>query len=234
MPRRGDVPPDPDRASPTWPTTSPTRSPGRDACVQRTRRREVPPEPGRARRRLQGRADRRGLRRDPGRLPPLPPGHVAAQYGRARTRTTSEHLLASCRASNPVSRGLLLPERRGAARTSVRAPGVRAPSRLEASTVANRCSRAASRPTSPPRFAGRDAYRSLLNRRPGRAGQLAGREPVQPVALPVVQGDAAELRPDAPGRPDGDGALGRGTRAVPGSPRRRGGRDCRCRRRSGG
>ena len=54
-----------------------------DALRQRARRREVRPQPGGARRRVQGRAHRRGLGRDPGGLSPLPARHAALRQRRA-------------------------------------------------------------------------------------------------------------------------------------------------------
>ena len=108
--RRGRVPPDPDPAiRPRRPLRRCDLA-GRDARVQRPRRGEVPAQPGRARRRLQGRADRRRLGRDPRRLPPLPAGHGAAQLAGTRPVRASGSSWRQLEAGNPVSRGLLLPD----------------------------------------------------------------------------------------------------------------------------
>ena len=132
-------------------------------------------------------------------------------------------LLEQLQASNPVSRGLLLPDGEARALASVQArAGLRAllaggerHDRLQAARACFAADFAAE-------FAGRDPYRELLDgldvRRPARRPRAGA-----PVAVPVVQGGAAQLRPGGAGRPHGDGALGGGPGAVPGPPRRRAG-----------
>src|SRR5207302_8683815 len=59
--------------------------------------------------------------------------------------------------------------------------------------------------------------------RPRRAGPARRPGTGESVALLVGQGDAAEVRAVLPGRPQGGGALDRGSAAVPGPPRGRAG-----------
>ena len=211
--RRGRLPSNPD------PAIRPRRSvrrrhlASRDAFPQRSRRRQVLPELGRARRRLQGRADRRRLRRDPGRLCPLPPGPGALQRPGAR------------RGGGPAAPGAVAGEQPGIARPpSLRWRGTAAhkrPPRPGFRTVV----------AGGPRHGGDPARRIVrarlrlrvcrarsvprLPERPRRGGSAHRPRAGEPVALPVVQGDAPELHPGRAGRPDGDGAFGGGPSAVP-------------------
>src|SRR6185437_4419922 len=57
---------------------------------------------------------------------------------------------------------------------------------------------------------------SWADDQPGFAGAAARPRAGQSGALPVGQDAATGLHPDGAGRPDGDGALDRGTGAVPG------------------
>ena len=118
--RRRRVPPDPDPAVRPGRPLRRRDLPGRDALLQRPRRGEVPAEPGRARRRVQGRADRRRRRRDPRRLSATSGGTCCCTTRRGRTRTTVRQLLEQLQASNPVSRGLLLPDGEAPPLASVR------------------------------------------------------------------------------------------------------------------
>ena len=151
---------------------------------------------------------------------PTSGGTCCSTTRRARTPEAVRQLLEQLQASNPVSRGLLLPDGEAPPLASVRRTLGFVPSWLEAHATAAFRLRALFTTDFAAEFAGRDPYRVFLNGL-DVPGQLTGREPVNQSLVPVVQVDAAELHPDRAGRPDGDGALGGGPRAVPGPPRGR-------------
>ena len=92
-------------------------------------------------------------------------------------RAVVEELLGELRASNPVSRGLLLPDGEATALDGVRAALGFAPSWLEAfATIAYKLSGLFSADFAA-EVAGRDAYRELIDGLDG-PGQLAGRAPL--------------------------------------------------------
>ncbi len=131
-----------------------------------------------------------------------------------------EALLGQLEVRNLVSRGLLLPDGEGASLEGLRAALGFAPSWLETGATQAHKLRALFSPDFDAEFAGRDAYRELLEGL-DVPGQLAGRAPLNQSLYLWAKGDAAELCVDVPGRPHGDGALHRGSAAVPGPPRRR-------------
>ena len=221
--RRRRVLPDPDPAGRSRRPFRRRDRAGGDALLQRARRRQVPAEPRGARRRLQGRADRRRVRRDPRRLRALPPRHAALQprgpgpgggRGAARgaaKRATRSRAACCCRtarrARSTASSGCSASSR----------PGSRRSPRRSRARCASCCSAGLHRR----RSAGATAIARLLER-PRRARPAGRPRPGAPVALPLGQDGAAQLHPDDARRPHGDGALGRGARAVPRPPRRRG------------
>ena len=231
------VPPDPDHASTTSPTTSPTRS-GTPRRRSSTRHGVAKYLLSRAVRDagLQGRADRRRVRRDPRRLSPLPPRHAALRPQRPGSRRgRAAPAGASWRRPTRSRAACCCPTARRCRWRACAARSGFVPSLAGGATPrsAGSCAALLAR-TSPPSSRERDPYSRLLDGL-DVPGQLAGRDAGEPVALPLVQDDAAQLHPDRAGRPHGDGALGGGARAVPGSPRRRAARaTCRSRRRSAG
>ena len=207
--RRGRVPPDPDPAiRPRRPLRRCDLA-GRDALRQRAWRREVPAEPGRARRRLQGRADRRGLRRDPGRIPAISVATWCCTTRRDRIRRPSGCCWSSWRRATRSRAACCCPTARRRRWRACDAPGVRA---LVAGGHRHGRDpfRALFAPDFAAEFAGRDAYRVLLNGL-DVPGQLAGREPVNqslylwskamlPNYVLTVLGDRMEMAHSVEGR----------------------------------
>ena len=119
-------------------------------------------------------------------------------------------LLEQLQASNPVSRGLLLPDGEAPPLASVRRALGFVPSWLEAHATAATRLRALFAPDFAAEFAGRDPYRVFLNGL-DVAGQLAGREPVNqslylwskavlPNYVLAVLGDRMEMAHSVEGR----------------------------------
>ena len=152
-----------------------------------------------------------GVRRDPRRLPALPPRHAALQPRRAGPRGGRAQLLDELEASNPVSRGLLLPDgEAGLSRAWSRDSGF-VPSWLEAYAASGvEASRGLLRADFAAEFGERDAYRRCSTASTCR-GQLAGREPVNqslylwsktvlPSYILTVLGDRMEMAHSVEGR----------------------------------
>ena len=149
------------------------------------------------------------------------PADGAGTAGGARARATRSRAACSCPTARPSR------PRACNARSVSRPRGSRRPP-APSSSCADCMAPAPSRRN----FPGRDAYRALLDSLdvPGR---LAGRAPVHQSLYLWCKTVLRELHPRRARRPHGDGALGRGPRPVPRSPRRRARRRrCRCRRRS--
>ena len=140
---------------------------------------QVPAQPRRAGCRLQGGAHRE---RGPTRSSPATP-ISAATSGSMTTRPPAAMRGPSRRSSrssevrNPVSRGLLLPDGEGASLEGLRAVLGFAPSWLETGATQAHKLRALFAPDFAAEFAGRDAYRELLEGL-DVPGQLAGRAAV--------------------------------------------------------
>ena len=185
---------------------------------------EVPAEQGRARLGRQGGDDGRGRRRSVCRLSVLPPRSRAAQHGGPGSGTR-EAPAGGAREGQPGLGGPAASDRRCRWRLRQRAAraGVRADDPRHVGTAGPGHAEAA-----PPGFRVRLrrprlvplAVQSPRRRRP--AHRSRGR---QPGALHLGQDVAAQLHPQQPGRPDGDGALGRGPAAVSRSQSRRGSRE---------
>jgi asparagine synthase (glutamine-hydrolysing) len=124
-------------------------------------------------------------------------------------------LVAELQASNPFSRGLLLPEGQAISLASVRSTLGFVPSWLEASVTATFRLHALFAPDFATELADGDPYRVFLNRL-DLAGQLANREPYHPVAPSLVQVGASQLRLGRAWRSDGDGTFCREPPAVSG------------------
>ncbi len=203
-----------------------------DSLLQRARRRQVRSLARGARRRIQGRSDGGGFRRDLRRLSPFPTRHAALRQRRpgSRGRPGSARAARACQPGVPRSPPS---GRRG------RVDGGR-PANAGVHAVVDRGDlgrplqdagppdRGRSGGVLGPRLLPRAAQQPRRSRSAGRT--RAG----PPVALPLEQDDPRDLHPRGPGRPHGDGALRRRARAVSG-PQSRGARGVAAgrRRRSG-
>ena len=195
--------------------------PCRAAVRERARGREVHAQPRGARSGHQGRADRRGQRRDLRRLSALPPRLPALRRRTARIRRTRP---AAGRARG-VEQGLggnaACRRRRWRLESVQRVLGF-VPSILEiVGADRARPAEASSSDGFRAEFAGRDTFRvaARTTSTSSASSPAASRSTSRSTSGPRR---AAQLHPEQSGRPDGDGALGRRPAAVPRSPRRRG------------